>query len=76
MEAHTFAGFLNNPAKLLDKACNDHAPAIVTRKNGEAVVIMSLSDYEALEETAWLLANPENARRLLNSVASLESGRG
>ncbi|MBI5844777.1 MAG: type II toxin-antitoxin system prevent-host-death family antitoxin [Deltaproteobacteria bacterium] len=73
MEAHTWAGFLNNPVKIMDKVCNGHAPAIVTRKNGEAVVIMSLSDYEALSETACLLRSPKNARRLLNSVACLES---
>ena len=49
---------------------------IVTRKSSEAVVIMSLEDFEALEETAYLLRSPQNARRLIESVAQLESGQG
>jgi len=38
--------------------------------------MMSLDDYEALEETAYLLRSPKNARRLLESIAELEAGRG
>jgi antitoxin YefM len=38
--------------------------------------MISLDDYEALEETAYLLRSPENARRLLESVAELERGGG
>ena len=37
---------------------------------------MSLDDYEALEETAYLLRSPKNARRLLESIAQLEAGKG
>jgi antitoxin YefM len=37
---------------------------------------MSLEDFEALEETAYLLRSPQNARRLLESVAGLEAGKG
>jgi antitoxin YefM len=38
--------------------------------------MMSLDDYEALEETAYLLRSPKNARRLLESIAELEAGKG
>ncbi len=41
-----------------------------------AVVMMSLSDYEALEETSYLLRSPKNAQRILNSIRELESGSG
>ena len=41
-----------------------------------SVVMMSLDDYKALEETAYLLRNPRNARRLLASIAQLEEGGG
>jgi antitoxin YefM len=37
---------------------------------------MSLDDYQALEETAYLIRSPKNARRLLESIAQLESGGG
>ncbi len=58
------------------KVCDDYAPVIITRKTAQPVVMMSLENYEALEETAYLLRSPENARRLLNSIAELESGKG
>ncbi|MCD6295514.1 MAG: type II toxin-antitoxin system prevent-host-death family antitoxin, partial [Deltaproteobacteria bacterium] len=58
------------------KVCNDHSPIIVTRKSSNSVVIMSLEDYESLEETAYLLRSPKNAKRLLESIAQLENGKG
>ena len=63
-------------AKTMEKVCDDHAPVIITRKNSRSVVMMSLNDYEALEETAYLLRSPKNARRLLESIVQLESGEG
>jgi antitoxin YefM len=49
---------------------------IVTRKASESVVIMSLEEFEALEETAYLLRSPKNTRRLIESIAQLEKGKG
>ena len=45
----------------MDRVCEDHAPIIVTRKASSSVVMMSLEDYEALEETSYLLRSPKNA---------------
>ena len=58
----------------MEQVCDDHAPLIITRKNRRSVVMISLEDYQALEETAYLLRSPKNARRLLEAVAELESG--
>jgi antitoxin YefM len=60
----------------MEKVCDDHAPVIITRKNQRSVVLLSLEDYQALEETAYLLRSPKNARRLLESLAELDSGGG
>jgi len=49
---------------------------VITRNRDQAVVMLSLEDYESLQETAYLLRAPANARRLLESIASLEKGRG
>jgi hypothetical protein len=49
-------------------------PRFSTRR--PAVVIVALDDYESLEEAAYLLRGPENARRLLASIDRLESGAG
>jgi antitoxin YefM len=63
-------------AETMEKVCDDHAPIIITRKNSRSVVMISLDDYEAMEETSHLLRSPKNARRLLESIAELESGGG
>ena len=76
MKAITYTTDRHTLAKTIDKVCKDHAPVIVTRKSSNAVVIMSLDDYEALEETAYLLRSPKNAKRLLESIAQLEKGKG
>ncbi len=60
----------------MNRVCDNHEAIIITRNSEQAVVIRSLDDYNALEETAYLLRNPVNARRLLESIAELESGRG
>lgn len=63
-------------AKTMAKVCNDRAPIAITRKGKGAVVMMSMDDYEALEETAYLLRSPANAQRLLAAINQLDSGRG
>jgi antitoxin YefM len=63
-------------ATTMEQVCNDHAPVIITRKTQPSVVMMSLEDYQAMEETTYLLRSPENARRLLSSISELEDGRG
>jgi antitoxin YefM len=55
----------------IKQVCDDHDPVIITRKNNEAVVLLSLQDYEALNETAYLLQSPKNAKRLMESIEEL-----
>lgn len=65
-----------NYAQVLDDVVNNREETIITRAGHEPVVIVSLSDYESLRETAYLLRSPANARRLLDSIENLERGRG
>lgn len=60
----------------MDRVCSDHEPLIITRNGQQAVVMLSLEDYKALEETAYLLSSPANARRLLSAMAQLNAGKG
>jgi antitoxin YefM len=76
MEVTTYTTVRQNLAKTMEKVCKDHSPVIVTRKKNDSVVIMSLEDYEALEETAYLLRSSKNTRRLIESIAQLEEGKG
>ena len=76
MKAISYTAARQNLAKTMEAVCEDHAPVIITRKKSNSVVIMSLEDYEALEETAYLLRSPKNTRRLLESIVQLEEGKG
>ena len=58
----------------MDRVCIDRDPVIITRKRDQAVVMISLEDYEALEETAHLLRSPTNAKRLIASIEAAEQG--
>lgn len=76
MTAITYTAARENLASTMDRVCLDHDPVIITRNRDQAVVMVSLDDFESLQETAYLLRSPVNARRLLNSIESLDSGRG
>jgi antitoxin YefM len=76
MNAITYSSARANLAETMDKVCRDHAPVIITKKRDAAVVMMSLDDYEALEETAYLMRSPANARRLLKSIDEMQRGKG
>jgi antitoxin YefM len=76
MNAITYTAARENLASTMNKVCNDHSPVIITRNRDQSVVMLSLEDFEALEETAYLLRSPANAKRLLESIHSLENGQG
>ena len=76
MEAISYTKARSNLAKTMEKVCEDHDAVIITRRNESSVVMMYLEDCQALEETAYLLRSPKNARRLLASIAQLESKNG
>ena len=62
--------------EVLDSVVNDREEVVITRAGHEPVVIVSLEDYEALKETAYLMRSPKNARRLLDAMERLEAGQG
>ncbi len=76
MDAITYTTARAKLAETMDRVCDDHEAIIITRNGEQAVVMMSLDDYKALEETSYLLRSPKNARRLLEAIAELEEGRG
>ncbi len=76
MATITYSAARTNLASTMKKVCDNHEPVIITRQKEESVVMLSLEDFRALEETAYLLRVPKNARRLLESIAELEGGGG
>jgi len=76
MDAISYSTARANLARTMDRVCEDHTPLIITRQKESSVVLLSLEDYQALAETAYLLRNPANARRLLKAVDELAAGGG
>ena len=76
MNAISYTAARENLASTMDKVCADHTPVIITRNSDQPVVMLSLEDFQSLEETAYLMRGPANAKRLLESIHALESGQG
>ncbi len=76
MKAITYTAARENLAATMDRVCEDSEAVVITRNRDQAVVMVSMAEYQALEETAYLTRSPANARRLLDAVQSMEKGRG
>jgi len=73
MEAITYTNARNNLAKTMDKVNDDHLTVLITRQNGEPVVMLSLANYNSMQETAYLLKSPANAERITRAVKAAKS---
>jgi antitoxin YefM len=76
MDTITYTAARAKLAQTMDRVCDDHEPLIITRSRQQSVVMMSLEDFKALEETAYLLRAPRNTKRLLEAISSLDGGDG
>ena len=76
MEAISYTSARQNLAQTMQTVCENNEATIITRNGHQSVVMISLDDYKSLEETAYLLRSPKNMRRLLESIAELEEGKG
>lgn len=64
LDTISYTQLRNRLAKTLDKVTQDRAPVLITRQKGKSAVLISMEDYTAFEETAYLLRSPKNAARL------------
>jgi antitoxin YefM len=76
MDAISYSTARANLATTMDRVCDDHEPIIITRNGQQSVVMLSLEDFTALEETSYLLRSPTNAKRLLTAIEQLSAGKG
>jgi len=74
MDHVSYTELRQNLKKHMDGVCQNRAPLVVTRQSGEPVVMLSLAEYESLEETLHLLRDPANAERLLRAINDAEAG--
>lgn len=75
MDAITYSTARKTFATTMMRVCQDHTPVIITRRNAMPVIMMSLEDYNAIEETAYLLRIPANAEHLRASIKQSEQGQ-
>lgn len=76
MDAISYTAARANLANTMDRVCNDHEALIITRNGQQSVVMLSLEDFTALEETAYLLRSPANTKRLMSAIEQLNAGGG
>jgi antitoxin YefM len=61
---------------VMDRVVEDKTEVIVTRQKAEAVVMISLSEWNSISETLHLLSSPKNAERLRQSIKQMDAGKG
>lgn len=69
MNILTFSEARASLKNVMDDVCKDHVPTVISRVNGDHVVMLSLADFNSMEETMYLLSSPKNATRLMESIA-------
>jgi antitoxin YefM len=75
MEIINYSLFRSQLASTLDKVNNNHEPIIITRQKSKPSVVMSLEDFQAYEETAYLMSSPKNAERLNQAISEIKAGK-
>lgn len=76
MDVLSYSEARANLKDVMDRVVEDRAPVMITRQEAESVVMVSLADWRAMEETAHLLSSPRNAEHLKASIAQLDAGQG
>jgi antitoxin YefM len=76
MDAISYSTARANLATTMNRVCEDHEPLIITRNGQPSVVMLSLEDFTALEETSYLLRSPTSAKRLMTAIEQLTAGKG
>lgn len=71
-----FSDARNNLKAIIDQAINDHDAVLITRRDAPNAVIMSQEQYDSWMETTYLMSNPANAQRLMESLEQLRQGMG
>ncbi len=74
MKHTTSTDLRKNLSALMDKVNDDHEPLLVTRANGKPVLMISVEDYDAMDETAYLMSSEANRKSLMRSIEQAEKG--
>lgn len=64
-----------NLDSLIQKIFSDAEPAVITTESGRQIVMLTMDEFNAWRETAYLLSNPANAAHLRQSIAEAKAGK-
>lgn len=76
MDSISVNQFRDNLKAFVEQAVNNHTPLKVTRRSGEAFVVMSADDWEREQETLYVLQNNDLMRQIAESMATHKQGSG
>lgn len=74
MRVVSFTEARNGLKSVLDQVLNDADCTVITRRDSEDAVVMSLDYYNSLMETVYLLKSPANAEHLRKSIEQYHQG--
>lgn len=74
LNAINYSEARKNLASIMDSICDERDIVVITRRKARPVVMMSLDDYNSIEETGYLLRSPANAQRLMESIDAVRTG--
>jgi len=72
MEAITYTEMIRHWSTMTVKVTDDHVPVIITSEHGKPVVMISLEDFNAWQETDYLTRSPANAKDLIEALQELK----
>ncbi len=74
LDVVTYSHARQNFKAVMDRATDDHMPVVISRRDGKPAVLVSLEDWNGMQETAYLLETEANRKLLLESIAEAERG--
>lgn len=75
MKVINFSQARNQLKAILDQVVEDADYTVISRRNSQNAVVMSLDSFNSLMETFHLLKNPANAKHLQKSIAQYKAGK-
>lgn len=76
MDVLSYSDLRSRLKEIMDRVVGDRTHVIVTRQKAEPVVMVALSEWNAMAETMHLLSSPANAAELRQSIRDLDEGKG
>jgi antitoxin YefM len=74
MEVISYTKARNNFSDVMNQVCDNHTPITIYRQESKPVVLISLEDFNSIEETMYLMSTPNNFQNLLQSIEEIKLG--